>query len=62
MEKTYKQKLTEATARLVVEHDFFIIGQRATDGGHGMFATDDRELMEKCIELPVFEKPRRVLL
>ena len=56
MKKTYKQKLTEATARLVVEHDFFVIGQGATDGGHGMSTTIDAELRAKCIELPVFEE------
>ena len=56
MEKTYKQNLTNATTLLVEEHGFFIIGQGATDGGHGMSATIDQKLSAKCIELPVFEE------
>ena len=56
MQKTYKQKLTEATTSLVLEHDFFVIGQGATDGGHGMSATIEQKLHAKCIELPVFEE------
>lgn len=56
MKKTYKDKLIEATTRLVLEHDFFVIGQGVTDGGHGMSATIDKRLRAKCIELPVFEE------
>ena len=42
--------------RLVTEHDFYIIGQGAEDGGHGMSATISKDLISNCIELPVFEE------
>lgn len=56
MGKTYKQKLTESTTRLVKDHKFYVIGQGATDGGHGMSSTIEPELFDYCIELPVFEE------
>lgn len=56
MKKTYKEKLTEATTRLLREHNFFLIGQGTTDGGHGMSATIDPAYVSQCIELPVFEE------
>ena len=56
MKKTYKEKLTEATTRLMREHNYFVIGQGATDGGHGMSATIDPAYVSQCIELPVFEE------
>lgn len=56
MSLTYKQKLTEFTTRLVLDHDFYIIGQGVLDGGHGMSATIETSLQKNCIELPVFEE------
>ena len=56
MAQTYKQHLTDGTTRLVEEHGYYIIGQGARDGGHGMSATIDESLKKNCIELPVFEE------
>ena len=57
MDQTYKQLLTDGTSRLVKEYNYYIIGQGARDGGHGMSATIDGSLKENCIELPVFNEP-----
>ena len=56
MSNTYKQILSECTSRLVTEHNYFIIGQGTTDGGHGMSATIEDSIKVNCIELPVFEE------
>lgn len=53
---TYKQKLTEAMISLVKNHQYFVIGQGVTDGGHGMSATLDQRYKSHYIELPVFEE------
>lgn len=56
MEYTYKEALTDGTSGLVREHGYIVIGQGATDGGHGMASTISQELSDRCIELPVFEE------
>lgn len=56
MTLTYKQVLTDIMTRLVLQNEFYIIGQGATDGGHGMSSTIDKKLADKCLELPVFEE------
>ena len=56
METTYKQRLKTCTTTLVKERGYVIIGQGARDGGHGMSSTIDNALLDRCIELPVFEE------
>ena len=52
----YKDILSKYTSRLVNDCSYMIIGQGATDGGHGMCSTISSQLYSKCIELPVFEE------
>ena len=56
MNSTYKEILSECTSRLVNDHNYFVIGQGTTDGGHGMSATINDNIQVNCIELPVFEE------
>ena len=53
---TYKQTLTKVMSNLVEKNQFYIIGQGAIDGGHGMSSTIEKKLSKNCIELPVFEE------
>jgi pyruvate/2-oxoglutarate/acetoin dehydrogenase E1 component len=56
MEKTYKDCLFLGMKRLIQNKKYMVIGQGATDGGHGMAATIPKELYSECIEMPVFEE------